>query len=117
MPFANGNSLPFALVLCVVEPILKILAFLNWMLLGIGALMALLYAVVCLMMWPYPQLVDNAGGGFDQVVMITLVLAIFTAIAGTATWLLQKRHPLWVPGEFVLAAALVGVLLFAWSIR
>ncbi len=117
MPFPTGNSLQPARVLRVLEPILKILAFLNWMLLGIGALMALLYAVVGLMMWPYPQLVDNAGGGFDQVVMITLVLAIFTAVAGTATWLLQKRHPLWIAGEFVLAAGLIGVLLFAWSVR
>ena len=62
------------------------------MLLGIGALMALLYAVVCLMMWPYPQLVDNAGGGFAQVIQITVVLVVFTTIAGAATWLLQKRH-------------------------
>jgi len=87
------------------------------MLLGIGALMALLYAVVCLMMWPYPQLVDNAGGGFAQVIQITVVLVVFTTIAGAATWLLQKRHRLWWIGEVALACALAGVLLFAWFIR
>jgi len=79
--------------------------------------MALLYAVVCLMMWPYPQLVDNAGGGFGQVVQITVVLVAFTAVAGVATWLLQKRHALWWIGELALACALAGIVLFAWAIR
>ncbi|WP_353220043.1 hypothetical protein [Salinisphaera sp. S4-8] len=79
--------------------------------------MTLLYAVVCLMMWPYPQLVADAGGGFDQVVQITLVTAGFTAAAGISTWLVQKRHPaLWL-GQGVLLAALTGVIVFALAQR
>lgn len=77
----------------------------------------LLYAVVCLMMWPYPQLVADAGGGFEHVVAITAVLAVFTAAAGLATWLIQKRHPaLWL-GQGVLAVALIGVIVFAVTQR
>jgi|TARA_B100002049_G_C15956246_1_gene322653 hypothetical protein len=98
-------------------PTLKLLSFLNWIALGIGALMTLLYAVVCLMMWPYPQLVADAGGGFDHVVQITLVTAIFTAAAALSTWLVQKRHPaLWL-GQGVLLVALIGVIVFAVTQR
>ncbi|WP_293625312.1 hypothetical protein [Salinisphaera sp.] len=77
----------------------------------------LLYAVVCLMMWPYPQLVADAGGDFDNVVRIALVTAGFTAAAGLSTWLVQKRHPaLWL-GQGVLLAALIGVVIFAVAQR
>ena len=79
--------------------------------------MTLLYAVVCLMMLPYPQLVSDAGGGFDHVVQITLVMTLFTAAAGLSTWLLQKRHrALWL-GQGVLVVALAGVILFAVTQR
>ncbi|MES1925095.1 hypothetical protein T31B1_07218 [Salinisphaera sp. T31B1] len=99
------------------EPTLKILAFINWILLGIGALMALLYAVVCLMMWPYPELVENAGGGFGHVVQITCLLGLFTATAALATWLLEKRHRRWWWGQILLAGVFVTVAVFAWTTR
>lgn len=87
------------------------------MALGIGAVTTLLYAVACLMMWPYPQLVADAGGDFDNVVRIALVTAGFTAAAGLSTWLVQKRHPaLWL-GQGVLLAALIGVVIFAVAQR
>lgn len=98
-------------------PTLKLLSFLNWVALGIGAVTTLLYAVACLMMWPYPQLVADAGGDFDNVVRIALVTAGFTAAAGLSTWLVQKRHPaLWL-GQGVLLAALIGVVIFAVAQR
>jgi len=79
--------------------------------------MTLLYAVVCLMMLPYPQLVSDAGGGFDHVVRITIVMTAFTAVAGLATWLLQKRHrALWL-GQAALVVALAGVVVFAVTQR
>lgn len=87
------------------------------MALGIGAVLALLYAVVCLMMLPYPQLVEEAGGGLADVIRLTLVLACFTAVAGLATVLLQKRHRLWPVGQLLLALALVGVIGFALATR
>ena len=75
--------------------------------------MTLLYAVVCLMMMPYPQLVSDAGGGFGHVVRITLVMGAFTIAASVSTWLVQKRHrALWV-GQVMLVCALAGVALFA----
>jgi len=77
--------------------------------------MALLYAVVCLMMLPYPKLVAQAGGGFDQVVRMTAVLLVFTAVAGIATWLLQKRHSYWWLGQAGLAAAVIALVCFIWT--
>ena len=97
--------------------ILKFLSFLNWIALGIGALMTLLYAVVCLMMLPYPQLVSDAGAGFAHVLRITAVMTAFTAVAGLSTWLLQKRHrALWL-GQALLAMAFALVILFAVAQR
>ena len=96
---------------------MKFLAFLNWIVLGMAALMALLYAVVCLMMLPYPQLVENAGGGFDQVLGITVGLAVFTAVAGLSTWLLQKRHALMWGGQVMLLIAAVALVAFVWTQR
>ena len=68
--------------------------------------MTLLYAVVCLMMLPYPQLVSDAGGGFDHVVQITLVMTLFTAAAGLSTWLLLVLFPVFYK---------VGYHDFPWS--
>lgn len=79
--------------------------------------MTLLYAVVCLMMLPYPQLVEDAGGGLGHVAQITLVMAIFSAVAALSTWLLQKRHrALWF-GQAALALALAGIVVFAVTQR
>lgn len=97
--------------------VLKILSFLNWLVLGSSAVLALLYAVVCLMMLPYPQLVAEAGGGLAETLRLTLVLGAFTAVVAVATWLLQKRHRLWPQGQAALALALIGLLVFVVATR
>lgn len=96
---------------------LKILAFLNWIALGAGASLTLLYAVVCLMMLPYPEMVTQAGGDFAQVLQTTLVAAGFTVAAALATWLMQRRHAALWYGEAVLVLALAGALVFAITQR
>ncbi|ROO27417.1 hypothetical protein SAOR_08660 [Salinisphaera orenii MK-B5] len=97
--------------------VLKILSFLNWLVLGSSAVLALLYAVVCLMMLPYPELVADAGGGLAETVRLTLVLTAFTAVAAVATWLLQKRHRRWPQGQAALVLALIGLLVFVVATR
>jgi len=85
--------------------------------LGIGVLMTLLYAVICLMMLPYPQRVADAGGSFGHVVQITLVMLVFSVVAALSTWLIQKRHrALWF-GQAALALTFAGVLVFAVTQR
>lgn len=93
------------------------LAFLNWAAVAIGALMTLLYAVVCLMMLPYPEMVAQAGGSFADVLRITGALVVFTAVAGLATWLLQNRHPLWRIGQVALALTLAVLIVLALAQR
>lgn len=77
--------------------------------------MALLYAVVCLMMLPYPKLVEQAGGDFSQVLEMTGALVLFTAVAGFATWLLEKRHAFWWLGQVALAAGLLVLAVLSWG--
>lgn len=79
--------------------------------------MTLLYAVVCLMMLPYPQLVEDAGGGFAHVVQVTLVMAVFSVVASLSTWLIQKRHRALWWGQAAFALALIGVIVFAVTQR
>lgn len=92
--------------------VLKVLSFFNWILLALGATTALLEAVTCLIMLPYPELAKDAGADFAQLIEIVLVAAGFTLIAALATWLLEKRHRAWPVGQALLGAAVVTVILF-----
>ena len=93
---------------------MKALSFVNWALFAAGLLSTLLYAVVCLITWPFPQMAARAGTDFGRLLGALFVAAGFTLIAALTTWLLDKRHGAWWLAECLLAAALAGVFLFVY---
>lgn len=75
----------------------------------------MLWGVVCLMMVPYPELVEQAGGRFGRVLAVTGALTVVAGVAGVAIWLLVRGHVFKWAGQLALAAALIVLVWFAWS--
>lgn len=71
------------------------------------------WLATCLMMIPYPRLVENAGANMAAVYALTAVFSILALIAAFASWLLMRRHALRWAGQLVLLVA-IAVALGWW---
>lgn len=90
--------------------ILKLVSFANWAVLTLAVLASLIGAVICLLIWPFPQVADNGARLSDIVTGTELAVAV-ALVAALATWLTDKRHPaFWVAEVFLLGA--IGAALY-----
>ncbi|WP_423823953.1 hypothetical protein V5738_08290 [Salinisphaera sp. SPP-AMP-43] len=95
--------------------VLKLLSFANWAILTLAVLASLVGAVICLLMWPFPQ-TEDSGGLADVWIGTQLGLGV-SLVATLATWLTDKRHPLFWVAEIVLAIAVVAALIYGLALR
>lgn len=79
-------------------------------------LATLVGAVLCLLMWPFPEMAGN-GQRFDDVVTATELGFVVAVIAVGATWLTDKRHAALWAGEATLALAVVAALVYGLALR
>lgn len=98
------------------ERLLKLWSFFNWSILTLAVLSALLGAVLCLLMWPFPQMAGD-GQRFDDVVTATELGFVVALIAGGATWLTDQRHPALWAGETTLILAVVASIVYGLFLR
>ena len=96
--------------------ILKFLSFVNWAVLTLAVLASLAGAVICLLIWPFPQVADDGGGLTD--IWIATELGVGVAVfAALATWLTDKRHPAFWIAEIALAVVVIIALYYGISSR
>ncbi|KEZ78891.1 hypothetical protein C41B8_02137 [Salinisphaera hydrothermalis C41B8] len=91
--------------------ILKFLSFVNWAVLTLAVLASLAGAVICLLIWPFPQVAADGPGLTDIWVATELGVGV-TIVAALATWLTDKRHPLFWVAEIALAIAVAVALAY-----
>lgn len=89
---------------------MKVVQVINWGLLVIFGVTALSWGAVCLMVIPYPSLVEQTGVNMTRIYTRTAVFTVLTVLAIMATWLSMRRHALVWAGQAALLVSIVAVL-------
>lgn len=95
--------------------VLKLLQVFNWGVFGICGVSAVSWFAVCVMMWSYPRLIEQAGAEMEPVYTYTATFGALALVAAGATWLLRREHAWQWHGQAALALAVVGALA-GWAL-
>lgn len=96
---------------------LKTLSLINWGVLTLAVLASLVGAVICLLMWPFPQMAGDHGGRLASVWTATGLSVLVALTAMLSTWLLDKRHPMLWAGQGLLAVVVIASLVYGVLLR
>lgn len=89
---------------------MRVLQAINWGLLCIFAVSALSWFAVCMMLIPYPQMLEENGISMTPVYARTAVFTLLACLSIMTTWLSMRRHACVWAGQTVLFLSIAGVL-------
>ncbi|WP_147418063.1 hypothetical protein [Salinisphaera sp. Q1T1-3] len=96
--------------------VLKLLSLFNWSILTLAVLATLLGSVLCLLMWPFPQMAGD-GQRFDDVVTATELGLVVALIAAGTTWLFDQRRAAMWAAEATLVLAVIASIIYGLFLR